>query len=176
MIDLSIACFIMDEINAEMRGSFTVSWLVPSAAISDMKKSIRNVCQSFFQKYKITSLTLNGLWLFLSESEIDAVWSHLHVSDRKLKDQFHTMYEQIVYELKVGNVSEHQLSLYCRESLQLQSDHLSQVFLKQEFPAYFVNFRILATVIEGFGSDCLKSTMRSYCKYMSIFAKQLHSS
>ena len=168
--------FVIDEVNTEMSSSLTVSWLVPPAFISDIMESSRNVDQSFYQEYKITSLTLDGMWLHMSEAEIDAMWSQLHLSDPKLRNQFHTMCKQIVYEMKLQNVPKDSLSLYF-QSLNYQqqvSDQLSVAVLEEEFPASFVDFGVLKAVVETlrFSSDCLKRVMRSYCNYMSIFTKQ----
>ena len=165
---------VMDDVNSEMSCSFTVSWLVPSALISGIMKSSRNFDHSLYHRYSITSLTLDGLWLFLHEVQIDAMWSQVHVSNAKFKDQFHTMYKQIVYEMKVQNISKYHLSSYF-QSLNYQqqiSDQLSQTFLEEEFPASFVDFRVLKDVTEEFGSDCLKRVMESYCNYISIFTKE----
>ena len=170
----SEVCFIMVEVNIETKGSFTVSWLVPQALIIDIMKSVRNVDQSFYQEFKITSLTLDGMWLHMSESEIDTMWSQVHVSNIKFKNQFCTMCKQIVCEMKVQNLSEDSLSSYF-QSLNYQpqiSDQLSQAFLEEELPASFVDFGVLMAVIEGFGSDCLKRVMESYCNYVSIFTNQ----
>ena len=75
--------------------SFIIRWLVPSALVSDIVKFtryiVKNIDQSFYQEYKITSLTLDGMWLYISKSEIDAMWSQMHVSDTKFEGQFHTM-------------------------------------------------------------------------------------
>ena len=173
--DLNEFCFVMDEVNTEVSGSFTVSWLVSPAFISDILKSSRNVDQSFYQGYKITSLTLNGMWLYLSKSEIDAMWSRQHVSDAKFKDQFHTMYKQVVYELKLAQTTRDELSSYFKRSLkchQSTSDLLSHELLNHKLPVSVVDFRVLAAAIEGFGSDCLKSVMSSYNKYISTFLKK----
>ena len=174
-VHINKICFVMSEVDTDLsRDSFIVRWLVPSALVSDIIKSTRNINQSFYQDFKITSLTLNRIWLFLSEGETDAMWSQVHVSDTKFKDQFHTMYEQIVFELEMQRISEHTLSSYFM-SLQYQrniSDHLGRALLKHELPASFVDFKVLAAVIEKFGSESLKSVMRSYCKYISIFIKQ----
>ena len=173
--DFSELCFVINEVNAEMSGSFTVSWLVPPAFISDIIKFARNLNQSFYQGYEISSLTLDGMWLHMSVAEIDMMWSQVHVSDINFKNQFHTMCKQVVCEMKVQNVSKDHLSLYF-QSLNYQqqiSDQLSLALLEEEFPASFIDFRVLKEVIEGFGSDCLKTVMSSYCKYMSsIFTKQ----
>ena len=153
--------------------NFLVRWLVPSALVSDIMKSARNITHSFYQEYKITSLTLDGMWLFLSDAEIDVLWSRIHVSDTKFKDQLHAMYKQIVYELKI-NKSEHRLSWYF-QSLNYQqhiSDHLSKTFLKEELPISYLDLRVLATIILMFGSNCLKRVVRSYSNYISIFTKQ----
>jgi hypothetical protein len=92
--------------------SFIVRWLVPSALVDDVVKFTKNVNQSFYREYKITFLTLDGMWLFISKTEIDAMWSRQHVSDTKFKGQFHTMYKQIVYELEMAQITEHKLSSY----------------------------------------------------------------
>ena len=170
--DLSELHFIMDKINTEMSGSFTVNWLVPLAFIS-MKVS-KKVDYSLYHRFKITSLTLDGMWLHMSESEIDAMWSQVHMSDTKFKNQFHTMCKQIVHEMKMQNVSKYHLSLYFQTlNYQWQINYqLSQAILEEEFPASFVDFRVLKAVIERFGSDCLKRVMSSYCNYMLIFTKQ----
>jgi hypothetical protein len=48
--------------------SFIVRWLVPSA-LDDVVTSARNVDQSFYQEYKITSLTLDGRCLYLMDQQ-----------------------------------------------------------------------------------------------------------
>jgi hypothetical protein len=172
-------CFIMDEVNMEMSGSFTVSWLVPSAAVSDIKvKSARYVAQGFYQEYKITSLTLDGMWLFLSEVEIDAMWLKMHVGDKKFNDQFHVMHKQILYELDgIGrSTATDKLSSYLmNQQSTLQRDvcvNISKAILSPNFPVSLIDFRMLTIVIELFGSDCLKRVMESYCRFMSTFVKQ----
>ena len=170
---LNEVCFIIDEVNMEMSGSFTVRWLVPSALVVDLVTSTRNVDQNFYQEYKITSLTLDGLWLFLNKAKIDIMWSQLRVSDTIFKDQFCTMCKEIVCEIGVQNVSKERLSFYFH-SLPCQSqisNQLSLAVLNHELPASFIDFRVLKAVIERFGSDWLKRVMRSYCNYMSIFMK-----
>ena len=157
--------------------SFIVRWLVPSGLVYEIMKSIRNIDQSFYEGYKITSLTLDGMWLYISESEVDAMWSQVQVSNTKFKNQFHTMCKQIVCEMKVQNVSEDRLSLYFQSLIKFQqqipvSNQLSLAVLEEEFPASFVDFRLLKAVIERFGSDCLKRVMESYCNYMSTITKQ----
>jgi hypothetical protein len=155
--------------------SFIVRWLVPSALVSDVVRSTENVSKSFYREYKITFLILDGIWLFISETEIDTIWSQLHVNDTKLKDQFHTMYKQIVHRLEVEQITGHQLSSYLKESLKCHrstSDLLSHELLNHELPVSVVDFRILTAAIEGFGSDCLKSVMSSYSKYISMFLKK----
>ena len=155
--------------------SFIVRLLVPSALVDDIMKSARYVDQSFYQEFKVTSLTLDGMWLFLNEAEIDAMWSQMHIGDTKFKVQFHTMCKQVVCEYKVQNMSENHLSLYF-QSLnysQQTSDLLSLALSEEKFPASFVDFRVLKAVIERFGSDCLKRVMESYCHHnMSVFTKE----
>ena len=155
--------------------SFIVRWLVPSALVSDVVRSTKNVNQSFYREYKITSLTLDGMWLFMSESEIDIMWSRLHVSDTKFKVQFHAMYKQIVYELEMAQIARHQLSSFFEKSLkchQSASYSLGHELLNHKLPVSIVDFRVLAAAIEGFGSNCLKSVMSSYSKYMSTILKK----
>ena len=156
--------------------SFIVRWLVPSALVSDIMKSFRNIGPSFYRTNKITSVTLDSMWIFLSQIESDKMWSRVRMNDVKFKDQFHTMYKQIVYELKMQEESKQKLSLYLMEQhpkLQKQvSDCLSRTFLKQKFPESLVDFRILATIIERFGSICLNNVMRSYCRRLSVFLNQ----
>ena len=173
----SEVCFVMGELNTEMSGSFTVSWLVPSPLISDIMKSIRSVALNFYQEYKITSLTLDGMWLFLNEAEIDAVWSLIHIRDTNFKNQFHIMYKQIVCELEIGEISDLKLSIYLmKQRPKVQSNasvHLNEAFLKRDFPLSILDFRILKTIIERFGSNCLKKVMKSYCNCItSIYTKQ----
>jgi hypothetical protein len=51
--------------------SFIIRWLVPSALVDDIVKSARYVDQSFYQEYKITSLTLalDGRCLYLMDQQ-----------------------------------------------------------------------------------------------------------
>ena len=167
--------FTMDEVNTESNSSFTVSWLVSTSLISDTIKFSRNVDHNLYHQFQITSLTLDGMWLYMSESEIDVMWSQLYVSDTMFKDTFRTMCKQIVCEMKMQNVSEDDLSLYF-QTLHCQpqiSDQLSRAVLNYELPASFVDFKVLKAVIDRFGSDCLKRVMRSYCNYISsIFTKK----
>ena len=157
--------------------SFIVRWLVPSVLVSGIMGSTRNIQYSLYPEYKITSLTLDAMWLFLSETEIDTMWSQVRVGDAKSRDLFLTMYKQIVCELEIGKISEDKLSSYLMERQpKLQRNvglHLiSEAFLEHKFPLSLVDFKILTIIIERFGSDCLKSVMKSYCNHMSIFTKQ----
>ena len=97
--------------------SFIVRWLIPSVLVSDVVRSTENVNQSFYHEYKITSLTLDGIWHFMSKTESDTMWSRLHVSDTRFENQFNTMYKQIVYELEVGQIKGHELSSYFKKVL-----------------------------------------------------------
>ena len=174
MGNIDKVCFVMGEVCKAMSCSFTVNWRIPSAVVSYIVKFTRNIFSSFYQEYKITSLTLDGMWLHMSESEIDAMWSELYVSDAKFKDRFRTMCKQIVYEMKVQNVSKDDLSLYF-QTLHYQPqirDQLSLAVLNYELPASFVDFGVLKAVIERFGSDCLERVIESYCNYISIFTMQ----
>ena len=158
--------------------SFIVWWVVPSALVSDIMKSARTIDQSFYQAYKITSLTLDGMWLFLSAGEIDAMWLKVHVGGRELSDQFHIMHKQILYEVDgIGrSAATDKLSSYLMDQQPtLQRDasvKISKAILSPNFPISMIDFRMLTIVIELFGSDCLKRVMESYCHFMSTFVKQ----
>ena len=174
MVNIDTVCFVMGEVRKEVSGSFTVSWYIPSAAVYFMKFT-RNIFESFYQEYNITSLTLDDMWIQLSDAEIDSMWSRLHVSDTNFKVQFHAMYKQIVHELEMAQLAEHELSSHIKRSLkchQSTSDWLSHELLNHELPVSVVDFTILAAAIEGFGSNCLKSVMSSYSKYISTFLKK----
>ena len=176
MININRVCFIMNEMSMEVNDSFIVRWILPSAISDNIVKSANNAELDLYQACRITSFTVDTIWLYLSEAEIDKMWSQMHVSDTRFKDQFHTMYKQIVRELEIGGISEHDLSLYLMEQqpkLKKQvSDCLSGAILKRECPSSFIDFRVLTIIIERFGSDCLKRVMRSCYKYMSTFTKQ----
>ena len=176
MLNVNKLCFVMSEMSMEVNDSFIIRWIIPSAITARVVKLANNAEPSLYQAYRIISVTVSTMWLYLSEAEIDKMWSQVHVSDTRFKDQFHTMYKQIVCELKIGEILEHDLSTYLMEQqpkLQKQvSDHLSEVILKCECPSSFIDFRVLTIIIERFGSNCLKRVMRSCCKYMSAFTKQ----
>ena len=157
--------------------SFIVRWLVPSAIISDIMKSTMSIDQSFYQEHKITFLTLDEMWLFLSETESNRMWLQMDVNDTKFGHQLHTMYKQLVHELEIRKVSKYDLSLYLldqRPNLQRNvSIHLSEAILRRTFPLSVFNFRFLVIIIERFGSDCLKKVTKSYCSYiMTVYTKQ----
>ena len=172
IVNFDEVCFVMSEINTKMSDSFTVRWLVPSALVSDIMKSASNVERSFYQEYKITSFTLDAMWLYISEPEVDTMWSQVHVGDTKSRDLFHAMYKQIVCELEIGKISEDELSSYLmNQQPKLQGVvglHLGKAFLEHKFPLSLVDFRVLTIIIEKFGSDCLKSVIKSYCNCVSI--------
>ena len=139
-------------------GSFLVSWRIPSATVSYIVKFTRNISPSFYQEYKIASLTLDGMWIFLSDAEIDVLW---HPSN--FESQFLTMYRQIVRALKVQEISENVLSSYLMDqNPKLQSNvsiQLCEAFLKHDLP---LHFRLQSTIIDKFGSDCLKNVFHNY--------------
>ena len=155
--------------------SFIVKWLVPSVFVVDIVKFTRYIDQSFYQEYKITSLTLDGMWIFLSAAEIDAVWLQIHPSN--FESRFLTMYKQIVCELKAQQISENELSAYLMDQYpKLQSSasiQLSEAFLEHALPLLVLDFRVLSTVMDKFGSDCLKSVMKSFHNYvMSLYTRE----
>ena len=170
---LKLSEIVLHLLTFKESNSFTVWWVVPSALVSDIMKSARNIDQSFYQEYKIISLTLDGMWIFLSDAEIDVMW---HPKD--FESQFLTMYRQIVCELEVQEISEIELSSYLMDqNPKLQSNasiQLSEAFLKHEFPFSVLDFRVLSIVIDKFGSDCLKSVMKSFSQnYLkSIYTRE----
>ena len=113
MLNINTVCFIIIcEMSTDVNDSFIVRWLVPSAIFASMVKLANNAELDLYQACRITSFTVDTIWLYLSEAEIDKLWSQLHVSNTNFKDQFHTMYKQIVCELEIGDMSEHKLSSY----------------------------------------------------------------
>ena len=176
MANLNKLCFVMGEISTKINDSFTVTWLMPSPLFSDIMKSTRYMNQKFFQDFKITSFTLDTMWLYMSDCEIDSMWSSEQVSNSKLNDQVLAIYKQLLYELEIGKISEQNLSLYLMEQQpKLRSDvcvALSKAFFKHDFPLSFWGVRFLTVIIEGFGSDFLKRVMKYFCKYMTIFTMQ----
>ena len=131
--------------------SFIVRWLVPSFLVYDIMKYTRDIEQTLYQECHITSLTLDSMWLFISEAEIDKMWSQMRVSNAKIRHRFRTMCKQIVFELENGEVSEHELSSCLIAHLtKLQSNvslYLSKAFLKHYFSSSCVDFRILTVAI-----------------------------
>ena len=174
LINIDTVCFVMGEVQKKMSGSFTVSWRIPSAAVSYILKFTR-IIPSFYQEYKIASLTLDGMWIFVSDSEIDIIWLQMHPSE--FKSQFLTMYKQIICELKAQEISKNELSLYLMDQHpKLQSNvsiKLSEAFLEYEFPLSVLDFRVLSIIIDKFGSDCLKSVMKPFCNYViSMYTRE----
>ena len=155
--------------------SFIVKWAIPSVIVSDiLMKSTTCIKQSLYQECKIVSFTLEGMWLFISEAEIEAMW--LHVGDTKLNDRFWAIHKQIVRELKIGNILNEELSQFLmdqqRNLPENASIQLSNALMNHDpFPPSFVDFEIINVIVQRFGSDCLKSVMKSYCSYMSLFTK-----
>ena len=178
IVNIDELCFIMDSINTgTMCGSFVVRWLVPSALVDDIMKSSKSVDQSFYEEFKIASLTLDGMWLYMNEAELEVMW--LNLSNSKLVDQFHIMHKQIVLELKIQNAPRDDLSqCLMNQYPNLRKDasiFLSEAIVKLHFPpsGFFVDFEMLRFIVTKFGSECLKDVMMSYCKYMPGFIKQL---
>ena len=162
----------------EKSNSFIVRWLVPSALVDDIVKSSRYfIDQSFYQEYKITSLTLDGMWLHMSEAELKVMW--MHTNKARLIDQFQIIHKQIVLELKLENISIDELSqclMNHHPSLQKDASiFLSEAILTFSIPpsGFFLDYDMLNIVIKTFGSDYLKDVMMSYCKLMLDFRKQL---
>ena len=177
--ELKLSEIVLHLVAVVESNSFIVRWLIPSALVDDIVKSTKNIDQSFYQEYKITSLTLDGMWLFLSEAEIDAMWLKMRVGDTELNDQFHIMHKQILCEVdRIGrSTAIDKLSSYLMDQQPTLQEDASikisrAIILSPNFPISVVDFRMLTIVIELFGSDCLKRIMKSYCHYMSTFVKQ----
>ena len=159
--------------------SFIVRWLVPSALVDDIiVKSVRNVDQSFYRESKITSLTLDGMWLYVSEAELKVMW--IHTSTAKLiNNQFQIIHKQIVLELKLQNTPIDELSqCLMNQQPNLQKDasiFFSKAILSFPFPpsGFFIDSGMLSIIVKEFGSDCLRDVMMSYYKFKLSFIKQL---
>ena len=154
---------------------FVIRWLLPSDLISVVIKFTRAMKQcNFFEELKVISLTLDGMWLYITEAESEMMW--LHMNDTKINDQFHTIHKQTVYELeneKVISVKELSRMIDWQPKLPENACiQLGEAFMNfDSFPLYFMDFELLNVIIEQFGSDCLKTVMKSYCSFMSIFIK-----
>ena len=156
--------------------SFIIRWVVPAVLVDNIMKYAREVKTKFFQKHKITYLTLDGMWLHVNDAELEVMW--LHMSTTKLIDRFHTIHKQIILEMKHRTVDE--LSRCLRQQhpkLQKNtSTFLSEEFLDKHYPppapGSFLEFEFFNVVIARFGSDSLKNVMKSYCSYMSVFIRQ----
>ena len=157
--------------------SFIIRWLVPSALVDDIMKSTGNLDQSFYQEYKITSLTLDGMWLHMGEAQLEVMW--IHMNNAKLIDQFQNIHKQIILELKLQNTPVDELS-HCLMNQHPNLQKNASTFLSEAilttFPSpseFFLDFNMLAVIIKEFGSDCLRDVMMSYCKFMLDFIEQL---
>ena len=117
------------------------------------------------------------MWLYVGEAELETMW--LHVSNAILIDRYNTLRKQIVFELKIKNMPIDKLSQRLMNHypiLRKDTSHiLSQAIMQYTFPppGSFIDFEILSLIVKQFGSNCLKDVMISYCKYMSVFIKQL---
>ena len=157
--------------------SFIVRWLVPSILVSDVMKSTRTIDQTFYQNYKIASLTLNGMWLYTSTTELEVMSLH-NMNRAKLIDRCHTIHRQIVFELKMNMISTDELSqCLMNKHPNLQKDMsviLSKAIMDPFFlpSESFIDFELLNIVIVHFGSNYLKLVMESYCNIMSVFTEQ----
>ena len=175
---LKLSEIVLHLLTFKKSNSFIVWWVVPTILVSDVMKSGKTIDQSFYQECKITSLTLDGMWLFLSEAEIDAMWLKMRVGGAEFNDQFRIMHKQILYELDgIGrSAATDKLSSYLMDQQPtLQQDvnvNIGKAFLNSNFPISLTDFRMLTIVIKLFGSDCLKRVMESYCHFMSTFVKQ----
>ena len=157
--------------------SFIVRWLIPSALVVDIVRSTRYVDQIFYQDSKITSLTLDGMWLHMSKAKLEVMW--MDMSNAKLIDQFQIIHKQIVFELEIQNMPVDELSqCLMNQDPNLEKDasiFLSEAILTFHFPpsVFFLDFDMLSAIIKEFGSDCFRDVMMSYCKFMSGFAEKL---
>lgn len=156
--------------------SFIVRWLVPQVLVSDIMNRNKSIESEFFQEHRITLITLDEMWLYVNETELEVMW--LHLSNAKLIYQFHNMHKQIVLGLKIEKTSINELSR-CLIDRQPNLQEDTSIFLSEAVMNYlffpsgcFVDFEMLKIIVEQFGGDCLKRVMKSYCSFMSIFTKQ----
>ena len=159
--------------------SFIVKWIVPSAIAEDIMKPAKSINQGFYQEYKITSLTLDGMWLYMSEAELEAMW--LHVNDTKLCYWYTTIHKQIVIELKLRKISAKELSQWLmHQQLNIPESVINcwsqELTNRDYFPLVVVDFEFLSMfdiIIEKFGSDCLNNVTRLYSSNMPKFTRCL---
>ena len=93
------------------------------------------------------------MWLFLSMAEINSMWAHV-TDDARFKDQFNTMYRQMLFELEVEGISKHELSSFLMDQEPQHEDNIN-------IPLSLVGLSTINTIIERFGSNCLKNVMKS---------------
>ena len=172
-IEVQLSEIVLHLVTVAESNPFIIRWLVPSSLILQIMQFTKAMKVNFFEEYRIISLTFDGMWLYMNEAEIEAMW--LHVSDTKLNDRFRIIHKQIVYELKIEKESEKELSQclmdYQPNLPENASIQLSEAFMNHHFPPSFVDFEMLEIIIDRFGSYSLKSVMKSYCNYMSVFIK-----
>ena len=156
--------------------SYIVRWLLPSVFLFDLIKSIGNIADDFFQMYKITSITVDGMWLNMSGTKIQRMW--IYVGDPNLSHWFDTIHKQMVHELQTNlgeRMAEIKLSeyfIYIEPSLpRLASIHLSEAIMRQTIRPSFIDFEMLDVIVDRFGSTCLKEVMKSCYIYMSVISK-----
>ena len=174
-IEVQLSEIIFHLIAVVESNSFIVKWLVPVNFISNIVKFTNAMKANLFEECKLMSLTLDGMWLYKSEAEIEAIW--LHTNDSAFACHIHGIYEQIVRQLKIGNISKKELSQYLMDQQpnlpKEVSIVLSEAFIKHHLSASIVDFEMLNIIVEQFGNDCLKTMMKSYCTCISLFTKHL---
>ena len=172
-IELQLSKVVLHLVAVAESNSFIIRWLVPADLILRIVKSTRDMKLDLFEECKITSLTLDGMWLYMNEAEIKTMW--LNVTDTRINDLFHAIYKRIVYELKIEEISVAQLSQFLMDqqpNLPIEASiALSEAFISHSFSPCVMDFEMLDIIIEQFGSDFSKNVMQSYCSYMSVFAK-----
>ena len=154
--------------------SFIVKWLISSDIIPTIMKFTRAMKLNFFDEHKITSLTLDGMWLHMSEVEIAAMWQQ--VNDTKINNCFRLIHKQIVFEIKAEELSVEELC-HCLTDQQPNLSEaagicVSKAFMDMDpYPPCFADYEILNIFVQEFGSVLLKKKMRLYHTYMSEFVK-----
>ena len=172
--DLHSSEMVLHLITGGDSNSFIVKWLISSDLIPAFMKFTRTMDHTFFKQHKITSLTLDGMWLHMSETEIVASW--LQVNDTNISNCFHLIHKQIVFEIKAEDISVEELSYYLIDKYpNLSKDDgfcLSKAFMSDHpYPPCFADYKMLNIFVQQFGSVLLKRKMELYLIYMSNFMK-----
>ena len=173
-IEVQLPEIILHMVAVAKSNPFIITWLIPSNLISDILRSIKTMKTHFFEECRITSLTLDKMWLYISEVELEAMW--LSLSDARVYDLFHTMRKQTLQELKCGEISVKILSRVLSDQQPHfsinTSTSLSEAFIEDNFTFSFIDVELISMIVKHFGSVYLKMVMKSYCNFMSVFTKR----